>query len=148
MTYDSGVDTYFSVRCPQCGKAVDGWHSMPDPKKLYYQREGYECLECGYSYFRHDRELTPEQAATLRTDLGDTYATVQCPRCRGKTNCYSRRYAVPSNKELFQNVVDRVCQECHFWHTESISQLTLKYVNRQRSCERLPPLAHFPSGTK
>jgi C4-type Zn-finger protein len=144
VVHDSGHYTFFSVKCPQCGKAVDGWHSVPDPKKLYYQREAYECLECGYSYFRHDRELTSGQATKLMTGLGNPYATMQCPQCRGKMNCYSRRYDVPSQKMLFQNVADRVCQECHHWQTESISQLTLEYVNRQRSCQEVPSLAHFP----
>jgi|GEM_PF-4931959 len=130
MRHEPGYYTHYSVRCPQCGSVVAGWQSVTDPKKRYYQREGYECVECGYSYCGHDRELSPKQAASLRTDLGDTYATAQCPRCHGKANSYSRSHDVPTNKELFQKVIDRVCEQCHFWHIESTSQLTLEYVNR------------------
>lgn len=130
MKRNSGHYTHYSVRCPQCGNVADGWQSGPDPERCYCQREGYECAECGYSYYQHDMELSPERAAMLRADLGDTYALVQCPRCHGKAASYSRTYDVPTHKVLFQRVASRICEQCHFWHSESISQLTPEYVNR------------------
>jgi len=125
-----GYYAHSTVKCPQCGNVADAWRSVPDPDRRHYQREGCECAECGYSYYGHDRELSPEQAAGVRTDLGDTDAIVECPRCHGKAASYSRRYDIPSHKQLFQQVADRVCEQCHLWHTESISQLIMEYVNR------------------
>jgi len=125
-----GYYTHSSVKCPQCGNVADGWQSVPDPRQRYCQREGYECAECGFSYYGHDRELSPEQAVMLRTDLGDTDAIAECPRCHGKAASYSRRYDVPTHSYLFQRVASRICEQCHSWHSESTSQLTLEHLNR------------------
>ncbi|MFO7996418.1 MAG: hypothetical protein R6U93_04640 [Dehalococcoidia bacterium] len=145
--YDARHDRYFYLKCSRCGKRVKGWLSIPDAKKPFYERESHECLECGHVYFRHDRELPTETAAKLRAELGEPYAIAQCPRCGGKVHCYSKRIDTASNKEAFRNDIDRVCEHCNSWHTESTTQLTLEFVNQQRSCEGLRPLPHFPDCT-
>ena len=146
MDYDAEHYKYFHLRCARCGNPVKGWLSIPDTKEPFYERENHQCLECGHVYFRHDRELPPEKAAKLRADLGEAYAIAKCPRCGGRVFCYSQRFDTHSKKELFIHQIDRVCEQCDFWHTESTSQLTLDFVNQQRGEEGLPPLPHFPSG--
>ena len=140
MTYDAKHYTYFSANCPKCGRSIDGWHSIPDPRKPYYQREGYDCLECGYTYFRQRKQLTPEDAARHKGTLGDIPTTVQCPQCGRKMNSHSSKWETPSHKTSWIHVVDYICLECGFWHTESIGQLTLEAVNRGRAHKKLPPL--------
>lgn len=151
MDYDTKHYKRFDLRCSRCGtrcrKVVEGWLSIPDPKKPYYEREYHKCLACGHVYFRHDRELATEAAGKLRADLGEAYVIAQCSRCGGKVHCYSQRIGTPTKKERFSNQIDRVCEQCSLWHTESVTQLTLESVNEQRACEGLPPLPHFPDCT-
>ena len=142
MDYDSEHYRRFCLRCSRCGKPVKGWISIPDAKKPFYERENHECLECGHVYFRHDKELSPEQAAKLRADLGEAYAIAQCSRCDGRLFCYSQRIDTPSKKDIFSSQIDRVCEQCHFWHTESTAQQTEDFRNQQRGGEGLPPLPH------
>ena len=142
MDYDAKHYRYFDLRCSRCGKPVKGWISIPEAKKPFYEKENHECLECGYVYFRHDRQLPAEQAAKLRAELGEAYATAQCSRCGGTVYCHSRRIDTPSKKEIFRSQIDHVCEQCHFWHTESTAQQTEDFRNQQRGGEGLPPLPH------
>lgn len=146
--YNAKHYTYFSASCPKCGRNVDGWRSIPNPRKPCYQREGYDCLECGYQYFRQEKQLTPEDAAKHKSILGDIHTTAQCSQCGMKMNCYSSKYEIPSHKTSWIHAVDCICLKCGFWHTESISQLTLEEVNRRRTYEKLQPLPRFQSRMK
>jgi len=148
MIHDVKHYTYSSVNCPQCGAKVDGWRSIPNPKKLYYQKEGYLCLRCGYRYFRHEKVLTPAVLAKLEGSLGDIPDTVQCPRCRKKMNCYSGKLPNPSRSRSFKEQVDCICSGCSSWHTKSITQLTLEELNQRRTAEKLPPLSHLSNGVE
>lgn len=143
MVYDAKHYTYFSASCPKCGRSVDSWRSIPNPRKPYYQREGYNCLECGYEYFRQKKQLTLEDAAKHKSILGGIHNTAQCPQCNMKIDCYSSNFTIPTHKNTWMQQVDCICLKCGFWDTESRSQLTLEETNRRRTNEKLPPLPHF-----
>jgi len=143
MTHYRERFTYLRANCPRCGRGVDGELSILNPRRPHHQTEVYDCLECGYSYFRQQDKRTREDIIKYKCNLGFIPTLTQCPNCNNKMRFCSRKWEEPLQRQSWSYGLEYVCFKCYFWIVEEVRQLTLEELNQKRTYKELPPLTCF-----